>query len=446
MWNQKRTKCIFELAQYNWVIIPIIVAFIYRVLRWFGSEERGSYIVIDNTIHVAWSSLLCSLLLGPASPPTVLQFLTYCFPLRPFQLSEQPIQRSFNRLLICLVTRGDQIEVVKRSVIAIQDMYQKLDQRISLHVLTEAANAHNFHGMFKEHVWVHAVPLEYRPSKAKYKARNLEWFRINMHIDKDDWVLHLDEETLVDEYCINTCLDFITKQTCDMGQGVIHFNCHNFWSSVFTGVGDVRRIQGDYGDVQWRLRWLNKAAVGIRGSFLLIRGSVENACTWDNDSLTEDYAFCLKAMKMGYSFGFIPAIARELSPATVGDFVRQRCRWYTGIRRLGDFWGYYVLLRTAAIALQPLYYLASWPFLESSTVRQPQWLYDLTVLGLSMGLGTTAWFTFLQDWDAGLSLAEMFTHQIQAIVYQPVVAIADGYALLISVLCPDEWFYVITKN
>jgi hypothetical protein len=190
-------------------------------------------------------------------------------------------------------------------------MYQKLDKRISLHVLTEAANAHNFDGMFKKHVSVHAVPSDYRPVKAKYKARNLEWFRINMHLDENDWVLHLDEETLVDEYCMNTCLDFITKQSCDMGQvswflsghiidtyiwgkGVIHFNCNDYWSSVFTGVGDVHRIQGDYGDVQWRLRWLNRAAVGIRGSFLLIRGSVENACTWDNDSLTEDYAFCLK--------------------------------------------------------------------------------------------------------------------------------------------------------
>ena len=75
MWNQKRTKCIFELVQYNWVIIPIIVGCIYRgnlvlatkvvnliyiVLRRFWNEERSSYIVIDNTIHVAWSSLLCS--------------------------------------------------------------------------------------------------------------------------------------------------------------------------------------------------------------------------------------------------------------------------------------------------------------------------------------------------------------------------------------------------
>jgi len=61
-----------------------------------------------------------------------------------------------------------------------------------------------------------------------------------------------------------------------------------------------------------------------------------------------------QAMKMGFTFGFIPAIARELSPANVGDFVKQRRRWYTGIRRLGDFWGYCTLFRTAAVALQPL--------------------------------------------------------------------------------------------
>jgi hypothetical protein len=137
----------FLELQYNWVIIPIIVGCVYHgmylwtksvmhlicvVLRRFWHEQRSGYIIIDDTIHVTWSSLLltCKLLLlyivvivtlsniinhavllGPANPSTVIPFLAYCFPLRPFQLSKQPVKRSFNRLLICLVTRGDQIEV-----------------------------------------------------------------------------------------------------------------------------------------------------------------------------------------------------------------------------------------------------------------------------------------------------------------------------------------------
>src|SRR5689334_17901731 len=98
-------------------------------------------------------------------------------------------------------------------------MYQTIDCRISLHILTEDARAEAFRGIFRPHVLVHGVPAEFKPSKAKYKARSLEWFRVNMQLDEDDWVLHIDEETLLDEYCIQSCIDFITKQTnADIGQ------------------------------------------------------------------------------------------------------------------------------------------------------------------------------------------------------------------------------------
>ncbi|KAH7079281.1 glycosyl transferase family group 2-domain-containing protein [Paraphoma chrysanthemicola] len=271
-----------------------------------------------------------------------------------------------------------------------------------------------------------------------------------MQLDEHDWVLHIDEETLLDDYCIQSCVGFITKQDhADVGQGVIHFNCHNYWSSVFTGVADVSRVKNDFGDVQWRLNWLGKAAVGIRGSFLLIRGSVENACSWDTDSLTEDYAFCLEAIRKGYRMGFVPGIARELSPSCIGDLIRQRRRWYTGVQGLGDFWGQLFLFRTAITGLQAFNSVACWFLVypwSSWTVQQPWWVYNWTVFETSIGIGITAWTLFLQDYDTGLSLEDMLAHQVLAVLVQPFVQIAEGYAVLMSTFFPDTWFFVIKKT
>jgi hypothetical protein len=72
MWEQKRTERVFQLVQYNWVLIPILVGcvyhgtcvlankvmhLIYLVLRRFW---KSSYIIIDDTTHITWSSLLCT--------------------------------------------------------------------------------------------------------------------------------------------------------------------------------------------------------------------------------------------------------------------------------------------------------------------------------------------------------------------------------------------------
>jgi hypothetical protein len=98
------------------------------------------------------------------------------------------------------------------SVTPVQDLCAKLDPRISFHILTEERNVPKFLGAFEPHIVVHGVPDSYRPRKAKHKARALEWFRLNMKLQKSDWVLHLDEETVVDEYLLKTCIDFMTRQ------------------------------------------------------------------------------------------------------------------------------------------------------------------------------------------------------------------------------------------
>jgi len=73
MWEHERSQRVFQLVQYNWIIIPIIVSFVYhgkylmakivthltfKVLRRYWHEQRSGHIIIDDTIHVTWISLL----------------------------------------------------------------------------------------------------------------------------------------------------------------------------------------------------------------------------------------------------------------------------------------------------------------------------------------------------------------------------------------------------
>ena len=79
---------------------------------------------------------------------------------------------------------------------------------------------------------------------------------------------------------------------------------------------------------------VHRPIFGCHGSFLLTNGLVENAVTWDLGSLTEDYQFSVHAWEKGFMCGKIPGLVREQSPMDLIGFLKQRRRWYVGIRRL----------------------------------------------------------------------------------------------------------------
>ena len=117
------------------------------------------------------------------------------------------------------------------------------------------------------------------------------------------------------------------------------------------------RFRDDLGKFQFAHSCLHFPLFGYHGSFILIRGSVENAVTWDTECLAEDLWFSIEvylsppslatdlrlsllttksqAWKAGFSSGFIPGVAREQSNWTIRDLCRQRRRWFWGLCQLG---------------------------------------------------------------------------------------------------------------
>lgn len=78
-------------------------------------------------------------------------------------------------------------------------------------------------------------------------------------------------------------------------QGFILYNNRDFWKSYLLTTLDIVRVVDDLGKyfVQYSL-W-RIPLHGVHGSFLLIRGQVENEIGWDDSSIVEDYTFSMKA-------------------------------------------------------------------------------------------------------------------------------------------------------
>lgn len=75
----------------------------------------------------------------------------------------------------------------------------------------------DFQAALPDFVNVVSAPASFQPAHAKYKGRALEWCRLHWKLSELDWVLHLDEETEIDEYLVQAYLDFIERETEDIG-------------------------------------------------------------------------------------------------------------------------------------------------------------------------------------------------------------------------------------
>ncbi|KAI0147078.1 glycosyltransferase like family 2-domain-containing protein [Xylariaceae sp. FL1272] len=443
-WHRVRTERIAQVMQYSWLILPVISGVIFSILRTFFLSNQYSWLFteIDDTAIVNWYLIRWLICVAPTRPLRFTGFLFIFWPTKPLRIRQQPTKRSFTRLLICIVTKGDNVEIVNQSVRAAQDLCSTIDPRISLHVLTEEDKVKRFSNL-RSDVSVHGCPKDFQPQKAKYKARSLEWFRITMSIEDNDWILHIDEETSIDEYLVRRCVDFITRQDDkDVATGVIHYNLPGYFKNPVTAVADLTRIWDDWIRIPVLATLFNHVALGVHGGFLLIRGAVENDVTWDTGSLTEDYWFLLRAAERRYRFGWVPAIAREVSAENVSDFVRQRRRWFSGMRTSGSFPGLMETLSCAWQVFEPLFWVLNFLY----PVPAPRWFFNFLCMESAINLTITPLALLVQNVDAGLSIWETVYLYVVCILAAPISAVVVSWAAVGALLWPAQDWHVITKN
>ncbi|XP_052103053.1 beta-1,4-mannosyltransferase egh-like [Mytilus californianus] len=179
------------------------------------------------------------------------------------------------------------------------------------------------------------VPSTYSTTNGSlYKARALQFAledEVNILSD-NDWIVHLDEETVLTESSVIGIANFIHDDIYSFGQGVIIYTKEEIVCWITT-LADLVRIGTDYGRYRFCFKCLHRPILGTKGSFLVVKASVELNVTFDfgvDGSLTEDCFFALKAWMRGYTCGFIEGEMWEKSPFSPKDFVLQRKRWIQG--------------------------------------------------------------------------------------------------------------------
>ncbi|XP_060567362.1 beta-1,4-mannosyltransferase egh-like [Ruditapes philippinarum] len=231
-----------------------------------------------------------------------------------------------------VVTRGLYPDLVKRNVERnIETCYKVGLDNFKFEVVTDNALNLPKSALVRELV----VPNEYvTKNNSLFKARALQYCcepSVNI-LSNDDWVVHLDEETLLTESSTIGLANFASQKHGDVGQGVISYaneEIVNWWTTL----ADSVRVSVDLGMMRFSFKKLGCPLMGFKGSYIIAREAVEKDIGFDfgpKGSVAEDVMFALVAWSKGYKFNFVEGEMWEKSPFTLGDYVKQRKRWFIG--------------------------------------------------------------------------------------------------------------------
>lgn len=116
--------------------------------------------------------------------------ISVCLPIRPFALRQSPKVRSFDRLIFCLVTRGDNVQTILNTVDNWDELLH-LDPRVEFCIVLDKEVPKALQDRLPRFARVLLVPQDFQPPKAIYKVRALEYARLALGVGAEDWVLHL---------------------------------------------------------------------------------------------------------------------------------------------------------------------------------------------------------------------------------------------------------------
>ncbi len=244
-----------------------------------------------------------------------------------------------------LILAGSHPKLVLSNCVAAQKVLEQSDlpkSRYVIEVVTDKLMS--LPGWVSEIV----VPSDYSPPNGcKYKARALNYAVGASSARPHDWIVHLDEETRFDletlenifAHCQAQALAVETgpissrKRWPSVGQGVIYYN-HAGIENYLTALADTIRVADDYSKFALQYRVFEFPLIGMHGSFVVARNSLEIEFGWDwgmVGSITEDTYLAMKMASQGVRFSWVAGNMYEQSPFSCSDFAKQRARWFSGL-------------------------------------------------------------------------------------------------------------------
>nr|WP_277540017.1 glycosyltransferase family 2 protein [Halomicroarcula sp. FL173] len=274
---------------------------------------------------------------------------------------------------------------------------------------------------------VHVVPEEF-DCDAVRKGRAIEWARRALDCERE-YVLYLDEDSVVDSFEGLPDADIVQLREQPRRTG-----------SVWTYLADVYRM-----GVQVEQRAFARLSIPLFawGGGIAVRSDLEDAVTWDRETIVEDTAFVwTAAQRFDIDFELATATCRNEAPPSLTEIAQQRRRWAAGNVEASTALplGYQLLtrVRNYAWALSPVVTLVVVP---------------LSLLGVGVGagglfatvsllLGALTLFWYLRGvryygrdklvWAAAVPLA-------------PLVTVVHSMGTVAGILAPPTEFRVTEK-
>ncbi|CAF1060223.1 unnamed protein product [Didymodactylos carnosus] len=374
-----------------------------------------------------------------------------------FDIYEEPELRYSPMLSpsICIrvVTRGNYpllvCENVKRNM-ATCDKLGLLN--FSLQVVTDKAI--DFEKIKDGRVQQIIVPNSYRTSTgALFKSRALHYATENYPLNDKDWIVHIDEETVLTENCLRGILNFVNDGKYSVGQGLILYGSENVVNWITT-LGDSIRVGIDLGLLRFCLKVLHAPIFLFKGSYVVIKADCERDVTFDHGikgSIAEDMYFAMVAMTKGYKFGWIEGEMWEKSPFTLYDFIQQRKRWLQGVFLIVHD-GKLSLIRRIILGI-PLYAWITVPITTSNVLLTPLCPLVLhPIIKFLVGyIGAVTTYLYLIGAVRSFHLARLnyFRFALKvlgAAATIPVVVVSEVVAVIWGVFSSKHKFYVVQKQ
>lgn len=180
-------------------------------------------------------------------------------------------------ICIRVVTRGDFPDLVKSNVL--RNMNICLDtglENFMIEVVTDKPVNLTKHRRIREIV----VPTTYKTkSGALFKSRALQYCLeddVNS-LNNNDWIVHLDEETLLTENSVRGIINFVLDGKHPFGQGLITYANENVVNWITT-LADSFRVTDDMGKLRLQFKLFHKPLLSWKGSYVVTQVSVFFLC------------------------------------------------------------------------------------------------------------------------------------------------------------------------
>lgn len=177
-------------------------------------------------------------------------------------------------ICIRIVTRGDFPDLVKANVN--RNMNTCLDtglENFHIEVVTDKTINLPKHRRIHEVV----VPKEYRTKTgALFKSRALQYCledTVNL-LNGNDWIVHLDEETILTENSVRGIINFVLDGKYPFGQGLITYANENIVNWLTT-LADSFRVSDDMGKLRLQFKLFHKPLFSWKGSYVVTQVNIK---------------------------------------------------------------------------------------------------------------------------------------------------------------------------